>query len=714
MRTRQPPMARRAVVGVLAVLACLVPCRPGAGQDVTPEQLKAEMDELVEWIKAAQKDDGSWVPAGGQRRMGGWVLGNTSLAVLALSEAGVGAGDPVLSKGLAFILKSKAVTTYEATLKLMALESVDRKRYVKQMQPATTFLIETQGSSGGWGYSQSRSRPDNSCSQFAVLGLRSAARCGLEVPRDVWKRAWEHYARGQRLDGGWSYMQSGGESYGSMAAAGAASLYISASRMHLADRRCGEYIDDRRLQAGLGWLADNFSVTGNPGRGAFKFYYLYGLERVGVIWARRYLGRHDWYLEGVRHLVTHPNYKGGSGSIEGPLVRRCFALLFLAKGNNPVLIHKAQWDGDWNPHRYDAKFLVDHLVDLFEQRLAWQAVPLDAPLDHLAPAPILYISGSGRVEWSDEEVQRIKDYMETGGFVLVEANEGDAEFDGSFRAIIAEHFPDEDLEVLPADHPIYEARHVLPEDSRIRLEAIWGPCTTSLVYCPTGISCPWDVADQDAPLFKLGVNIVAYATGLERLSGKLERQGARLRLEGSEEAAALEGAFVVGRLVHGGDPRPQRKVWKRVLRKAHQDAGIALFSEPIALEPERDSLFVAHVLSLSGTRAFRLSEATKAKLRRYLERGGFIFAEATCGSAQFDRSFRALMADLFPARPLAQVPAGHPLLKLGRPLGEVRYTRAVLEERPGLTAPSLEYIELDGLAVVVYKKYDFSSAISGH
>ena len=519
--------------------------------------------------------------------MGGWVQGHTSLAVLALSEAGVGARDPVLSKGLAFVLKSRAVTTYEATLKLMALESVDRKRYVRQMQPATMFLIDSQGSAGGWSYSQKPSRPDNSCSQFAVLGLRSAARCGLDVPRDVWKRAWEHYARGQQLDGGWSYRQSGGESYGSMAAAGTASLYISASRMHLADRRCGEYIDDRRLRAGLGWLADNFSVTGNPGRGTFKFYFLYGLERVGVICARRYLGRHDWYLEGVRHLVTHPNpYREGSGSLEGPLVRRCFALLFLAKGNSPVLIHKAQWDGDWNPHRYDAKFLVDHLGNLFEQRLAWQAVPLDAPLDHLAPAPILYISGRGRVEWSDEEVQRIEEYMETGGFVVVEANEGDAEFDASFRAIIAEHFPEEDLEVLLGCHPIYEAHHVLPGDSRIRLEALQGPCTTApLVYCPSGISCPWDVADEDAPLFKLGVNIVAYATGLERLSGKLERQGAHVSPGGAEVTTPLEGAFVVGRLVHGGDPRPLAKVWKRVLQKATGTQGSPCSTNPSPSTP---------------------------------------------------------------------------------------------------------------------------------
>lgn len=35
-------------------------------------------------------------------------------------------------------------------------------------------------------------------------------------------------------------------------------------------------------------------------------------------------------------------------------------------------------------------------------------------------------------------------------------------------------------------------------------------------------------------------------------------------------------------------------------------------------------------------------------MRGYVERGGFIFAEACCGRAEFDRGFRALVRELFP------------------------------------------------------------------
>ena len=38
----------------------------------------------------------------------------------------------------------------------------------------------------------------------------------------------------------------------------------------------------------------------------------------------------------------------------------------------------------------------------------------------------------------------------------------------------------------------------------------------------------------------------------------------------------------------------------------------------------------------------------KKNLRDYVEQGGFIFAEACCGRAEFDQGFRALMKEIFP------------------------------------------------------------------
>jgi hypothetical protein len=76
-----------------------------------------------------------------------------------------------------------------------------------------------------------------------------------------------------------------------------------------------------------------------------------------------------------------------------------------------------------------------------------------------------------------------------------------------------------------------------------------------------------------------------------------------------------------------------------------------------------DDLLQSPVLYISGSRAISLLPQAN-KLRDYVDRGGFLFAEACCGdSHRFDESFRKLMAAVFPEPEykLAQVTPGHPL-----------------------------------------------------
>src|SRR6266446_5885514 len=51
---------------------------------------------------------------------------------------------------------------------------------------------------------------DNSNSQFAVLGLHSAAHAGVKLPKEVWERVEMHCRETQNADGSWGYQQSGG------------------------------------------------------------------------------------------------------------------------------------------------------------------------------------------------------------------------------------------------------------------------------------------------------------------------------------------------------------------------------------------------------------------------------------------------------------------------------------------------------------------------
>jgi len=73
--------------------------------------------------------------------------------------------------------------------------------------------------------------------------------------------------------------------------------------------------------------------------------------------------------------------------------------------------------------------------------------------------PFLYMTGHGNVKLSDEEVQVLRRYLLSGGFLHVDDNYG---LDKSFRREIKRVFPDKDLVELPASHPVYSVFYKFP------------------------------------------------------------------------------------------------------------------------------------------------------------------------------------------------------------------------------------------------------------
>jgi hypothetical protein len=79
-----------------------------------------------------------------------------------------------------------------------------------------------------------------------------------------------------------------------------------------------------------------------------------------------------------------------------------------------------------------------------------------------------------------------------------------------------------------------------------------------------------------------------------------------------------------------------------------------------------EDLLQAPVLYISGSQAPNLLPHAK-KLRDYVDRGGFIFAEACCSdSGRFNVAFRQLMATVFPEPEykLQPIPPGHPIWRM--------------------------------------------------
>jgi len=209
-----------------------------------------------------------------------------------------------------------------------------------------------------------------------LLGLKAASRCGLKIASTVWVDALTHLLSYQEADGaevslranevrgdyriewtekakarGFRY-SSGAPLSGSMTTAGAAGLMICQSELWKSRKFTGEMRTTTRLaiRDALAWMQKNFAVTHNPGlgfQGPWHFYYLYGLERMGILAHTRFLGPIDWYLEGADYLLHEQKEDGHWEENEAqPQTSRfvldtCFALLFLKRGSfrteNPVI-----------------------------------------------------------------------------------------------------------------------------------------------------------------------------------------------------------------------------------------------------------------------------------------------------------------------------------------------------------------------------------------
>jgi hypothetical protein len=99
----------------------------------------------------------------------------------------------------------------------------------------------------------------------------------------------------------------------------------------------------RSIRDALAWMQDNFDVTRNPGEpsGGWHYYYLYGMERAGILARARFMGKHDWYKEGADYLLGAQRSDGSWATGGDPQLDTAFAVLFLKRSTqrtrNPVI-----------------------------------------------------------------------------------------------------------------------------------------------------------------------------------------------------------------------------------------------------------------------------------------------------------------------------------------------------------------------------------------
>ena len=157
---------------------------------------------------------------------------------------------------------------------------------------------------------------------------------------------------------------------------------------------------------------------------------------------------------------------------------------------------------------------------------------------------------------------------------------------------------------------------------------------------------------------------------------------------------------------HGGDWDARLPALRTLCWELSQRTSIRVFPEPKPAALDSKELFASPFLYFGGTRAFpALSDVSIQNLRRFLDMGGFLLADAGDGSngQGFDASMSRAFRRLFPDRELVRLPAEHVIFKsyylLDRQAGRVN-------TRPFLTA----VLEGGGQARAVYSQNDLLGA----
>lgn len=115
--------------------------------------------------------------------------------------------------------------------------------------------------------------------------------------------------------------------------------------------------------------------------------------------------------------------------------------------------------GDW----YNDPQEETNLLKFVAQNTALDVNPgyefVEIGSEKLFSYPFLFMSCHGNIAWSDQEVERLRTYLENGGFLYADDDYG---MDKAFRREIKKVFPEQELRELPYSYGLYHCQYDFP------------------------------------------------------------------------------------------------------------------------------------------------------------------------------------------------------------------------------------------------------------
>lgn len=387
---------------------------------------------------------------------------------------------------------------------------------------------------------------------------------------------------------------------------------------------------------------------------------------------------------------------------------------------------RSTYGGDvyWNATPNDVNNMLKNLKDFADINYNMDIKFLGQISPDPEQNPVLFRSGHYNFSYSPEERKKLREFMLGGGMVIYNTGLGSQPFYRSVIREMKEIFPEQPVQRLTSDHPIF---HSFYDIDRVKyapgvaaggykgnepwFDAVEINCRVVALISRFGMAVGWQDSVQDnyqayhpESAFKLGINIFSYASAMRAWA-----KNAAQAMKYIDKPVPSTDKVSIVQVAYDGVWKTRHVGMSVLLHTFNQQTDVPVKFNIKDLKLNDPNIFNAPLLYLTGHEHFNLSDKEIRQLRQYLENGGFLFAEACCGRKGFDLAFRQLMPKVLPTSRLKRLDPSNDIFSYPHQLSAVGVT-PTLQQEFGKAAmpPYLEGIELEGNMVVLYSRFGLS------
>ena len=130
-----------------------------------------------------------------------------------------------------------------------------------------------------------------------------------------------------------------------------------------------------------------------------------------------------------------------------------FLCISFASFSQEIALLKYSGGGDWYANPTSLPNLISYCNTTINTKIKAKPATVEPSNPDLFSYPFVHMTGHGNVVFSEADVNNLKNYMNSGGFLHIDDNYG---MDQYIRKEIKKIFPNNELVEIPSNHPIFQ------------------------------------------------------------------------------------------------------------------------------------------------------------------------------------------------------------------------------------------------------------------